>query len=609
MAARAAAARIPRLRLFSGPNCSLCDIAKAELAQVRKTVSLPSDFACHHFYFPSYRFPFACRHFSLPPLPPPAISIPTRSNMRPPARLRARDNQYPGSRPGVLEAEVCVLDPRAAHRRKGGSEGKMGRADGDRGAGEVEAGASRAGEAGGTGGGNDEYRRRLKEHIEEQLKLVPSHCLYFEQDFPGEPGYTFRGVYERVTDEVLGEEDEDAIDPHPSHSNALPSHSNAHPSRSRCFNCGSPEHILAACPDPISRPLVALSRQMHDFYRGNASASGSGGRLWVVEEWRSQRLGWLDEFQPGEVRSEGLREALGNDGQPWLENMMIWGYPPGWYSAEDPRERVRAIIEGDTEPEEFQADESFAVHHDEGVEGVSFTLPSSEDTSEPAQDKEDVRAPSVPKSSQAPRRWAKYPPDLFSSDHLSVYNGFTLPLFDGLPPPPCSWDAPLPQPPSGLPPPLPPGSPPPPPPGSPPPLPPPGLPPSPPPLPDLLSPLPLPSTPPPVPSQTQPLSAVEDTRISRSANTARADVQRDESAAPHTHESLDKAPAPPPMETSLASQLQTPEAAPFSPAFSLRPYFERYGFPHFLKAVYIEPSSQPDSPDEGEQDMVFSDDE
>lgn len=37
MAARAAAARIPRLRLFSGPNCSLCDVAKAELAQVRKT--------------------------------------------------------------------------------------------------------------------------------------------------------------------------------------------------------------------------------------------------------------------------------------------------------------------------------------------------------------------------------------------------------------------------------------------------------------------------------------------------------------------------------------------------------------------------------------------
>ncbi|KAH7889495.1 thioredoxin-like protein [Phlebopus sp. FC_14] len=29
-------ARIPRLTLFSGPNCSLCDIAKAELAKVRQ---------------------------------------------------------------------------------------------------------------------------------------------------------------------------------------------------------------------------------------------------------------------------------------------------------------------------------------------------------------------------------------------------------------------------------------------------------------------------------------------------------------------------------------------------------------------------------------------
>ncbi|KAK7694086.1 hypothetical protein QCA50_003662 [Cerrena zonata] len=32
----ASAARIARLTLFSGPNCSLCDIAKAELAKVRQ---------------------------------------------------------------------------------------------------------------------------------------------------------------------------------------------------------------------------------------------------------------------------------------------------------------------------------------------------------------------------------------------------------------------------------------------------------------------------------------------------------------------------------------------------------------------------------------------
>ncbi|KAH7107512.1 glutaredoxin domain-containing protein [Auriculariales sp. MPI-PUGE-AT-0066] len=28
--------RIPRLKLFSGKNCSLCDVAKAELAKVRQ---------------------------------------------------------------------------------------------------------------------------------------------------------------------------------------------------------------------------------------------------------------------------------------------------------------------------------------------------------------------------------------------------------------------------------------------------------------------------------------------------------------------------------------------------------------------------------------------
>ncbi|KAL1760904.1 hypothetical protein FB107DRAFT_286534 [Schizophyllum commune] len=541
MAARAAAARIPRLRLFSGPNCSLCDIAKAELAQVRKTV----------------RF-----HLCLPPSTFP-------SDMRPPARLRARDDQHPGSQPGVLEAKVCVLDPRAAHRRQGGSEGEMGRADGDRGAGEVEAGA---------GGGEDEYRRRLDEHVEEQLKLVPSHCLYFEQDFPGEPGYTFRGVYERVTDDVLGEEDEDATDPHSNRSDARPS-------RSRCFNCGSPEHILAACPDPISRPLVALSRQMHDFYRGSASALGSGGRLWVVEEWRGQRLRWLEEFQPGEVRGEGLHEALGTDGQrPWLENMMIWGYPPGWYSAEDPRER----------PEEYHPDESFAVHHDEGVEDVSFTSPPSEEDSEPAQHAEP----------DMPRRWA------------NVYNGFTLPLFDGMPPPPFSWDAPPPQPPSGSPPPLPSAS-------SPPPLPPPDSP-SPPPPSDLPSPPPPPSRPPPPPSHPAPppmpsppisSTAREDALTSRSAgnaSAARAPVRDGAKAAWQAHAPLAEPPAPPPKDLSLASQHKSSNPAPFPPAFSLQPYFRRYGLPSSLgslMAAFTQPKSQSDDADEGEQDMVFSDDD
>ncbi|KAJ2935332.1 hypothetical protein H1R20_g1761, partial [Candolleomyces eurysporus] len=35
--------RLPRFTLFSGPNCSLCDIAKSELAKVRKTRSFQLD--------------------------------------------------------------------------------------------------------------------------------------------------------------------------------------------------------------------------------------------------------------------------------------------------------------------------------------------------------------------------------------------------------------------------------------------------------------------------------------------------------------------------------------------------------------------------------------
>ncbi|KAH9048563.1 hypothetical protein EDB84DRAFT_1434212 [Lactarius hengduanensis] len=37
------AARLARLTLYSGPNCSLCDVAKAELAKVRQTYQFELD--------------------------------------------------------------------------------------------------------------------------------------------------------------------------------------------------------------------------------------------------------------------------------------------------------------------------------------------------------------------------------------------------------------------------------------------------------------------------------------------------------------------------------------------------------------------------------------
>ncbi|KAI0256573.1 hypothetical protein BJV78DRAFT_1165405, partial [Lactifluus subvellereus] len=42
------ATRLARLTLYSGPNCSLCDVAKCELAKVRQTRNFELDvkYAC-----------------------------------------------------------------------------------------------------------------------------------------------------------------------------------------------------------------------------------------------------------------------------------------------------------------------------------------------------------------------------------------------------------------------------------------------------------------------------------------------------------------------------------------------------------------------------------
>ncbi|TRM65866.1 hypothetical protein BD626DRAFT_555930 [Schizophyllum amplum] len=478
MAARAAAARIPRLRLFSGPNCSLCDVAKAELAQVRKTLA--------------------------------------------PARLRARDNQHPGARPGIVEKEVCLLDPSRTSRRQGDREGPMDRANSDRRAGEVAEGGGDPGQ-----------------QLEERLKNIPSPHLFFEQDTPGEPCYTFAGIYVRLTDDILGEEDEDM--------DSLATSS--HPSRSRCFNCGSPEHVLATCPNDISRQLVALSRQMHDFYRNSAGSSGSGGRLWAIEDWRTQRLNWLAEFQPG--------EALGPGSHPWLENMMIWGYPPGWYSGEDPRDRVRVLIEGSSE------EPAILSYSPSIMMKATLTLRKS--------------------SSLLPRRLPRHRRQSDLPHHADGQSTL-LAFFIG--PSKRHASAPFaPRPPLGPPPP----PPPPPPPGSPPPPPPPTsteftaatpplghlphLPPSSPNTPPCNSPLP------PAAAQQGSLSI---------SDPSQQDLPTDGSS-------------------SLAP-LRLSHKPSFVPAFSLKPYFVRHGYPACVTSLSLPSSnSEAEESDDGEQDMDFSD--
>ncbi|KAI0658818.1 hypothetical protein C8Q70DRAFT_990766 [Cubamyces menziesii] len=265
----------------------------------------------------------------------------------------------------------------------------MGRADGDRGVGEVGEGAV---DEGGLGG------------------VAFFDAPYAEGTHPQETI-----VYHRQCDEVLGEEEEEEED----------EGGDVH----RCFNCGSPDHVLSACPEPIDRALVSLSRQLFNFYRG-----GSGGpfqRVHEVEHWRQQRLQWLDNFEPGQIKGLLLRDALGlregdvGEHVEWLKNMACWGYPPGWIGVRDPRERVFEIItdgRGDSD-EECE----FTIVGDEGHE--CLRLPPQDATSVGASKQSREREEPLD-SQRAPRRWAAYPDSYFLWSKLAVYKGASLPALD-----------------------------------------------------------------------------------------------------------------------------------------------------------------------------------
>lgn len=247
------------------------------------------------------------------------------------------------------------------------------------------------------------------------------------------------GVYVRGSETVLG----DAL--------YTEDHSNAN----RCFNCGSPDHGVSACPSPRNRHLIALSRQFYNFFQESRQ---DFQRIHVIEAWRQQRLAWLEQFDPGQIRGELLREAINLDGQgpEWLGNMALWGYPKGWVGAVDPRHEVcrRILNDGSTadavdslESETFHiyGDSAEAEHvdfHDESStptninngedtekSGPQLFESASASSSEPGSDTEtsDDRSPTPAPPPCNIRRWAHYPSTHFFSQLLPIYNGMALP--------------------------------------------------------------------------------------------------------------------------------------------------------------------------------------
>ena len=331
-----------------------------------------------------------------------------KSHRKRPARVRPGSHQHSGERPGKVEEEIYLLDTCAASQREGDSQGSLGCVHSARG---VE------------GTGNE-----LGVPAIDGIVDGPGGCFIVDTTssiYPSAPflGHWHSCLYDRIPGITLGEEENELLPP-------------AGQDLRLCFNCGSPDHAVGSCPEPIDRQLVSLSRQLFNFLHPDLIGQETT-RFYVAEGRRQQRLEWLRFYEPGAIRGPLLRDALGlQEGDPgntveWLRNMAYWGYPPGWVDCQDPRQLVRSrILENETEGQvAAQELESFMVFKGTGDdEEIDLRLSS-------------LRGPSIPSTASSlttsvdvePTRWATYPNTYFCSTALSIYNGTPLGRFASSP--------------------------------------------------------------------------------------------------------------------------------------------------------------------------------
>lgn len=325
-----------------------------------------------------------------------AMSVPQN-----PAGLPTGNHQHTGPWPEQVEEEISVLDPGSSRRGQGGCEGQVGCPDGEPSFGQMGVTAGEWGSGGQING----------EHCEPSTPHAP--IFFVDGDVP--QGWDPAGIYIRDSEYILGE-DSPPVSPDVG--------------KSRCFNCGSPDHIVSACPSPADRQLISLSRQLYNFTQASRGVL-EFKRIHVVEEWRQKRLEWLEIFEPGEVRGSGLRDALGTSEGHWLKNMALWGYPKGWVSVRDPREHVRQLIwneSSDGSDDDLEL-EPFFIFDDNKVETVGAStakldMDAENDDATSTSTEDDSNTSN---SDPVPTRWAQYPASHFASHLLPAYNGLPLP--------------------------------------------------------------------------------------------------------------------------------------------------------------------------------------
>lgn len=377
-----AAFRIARLTLFSGPQCSLCEVGIVQYLKMSSDEHIRLD--CQSGTSQSQEAGAQSAHI---------YSAVKHSSERP-ASVRPGDHQHPGKGPGKVDEEICLLDTRPASRRDGDSQGSLGCFYSARGV-----GAAGVREIDGlVDGTNDSFI----------VDTTPSIC----------PSALHSRLYDRIPGVALGEEKDELLTS-PSQDLRL------------CFNCGSPNHAVASCPEPFNRELVSLSRQLFDFLHPDPGRQVEFTRFYVAEGRKQQRLEWLRSYEPGVIRGPLLRDALGlQDRDPgnvveWLRNMAYWGYPPGWVGRRNPMELVcHRILEGEAEGQVATTEcDLFTVFEGADDEQIDLKLFSAKGLSP-------IMGAAISVDEER-TRWATYPNTHFSSTALSIYNGTPL---DRVPP-------------------------------------------------------------------------------------------------------------------------------------------------------------------------------
>ncbi|KAJ1038294.1 hypothetical protein NDA14_007133 [Ustilago hordei] len=219
------------------------------------------------------------------------------------------------------------------------------------------------------------------------------------------------------------------------------------PLERRCFNCGQSDHAVAQCPLPRNRQRIRQSRLEFEESKAERAQDTSMGeinghaRLHQQLASAEQRLRWLDEFVPGKP-SRALIEALaweagetGGDRDaaetkdeevfdlPYLRNMLIWGYPPGWISDRDPVEQIRQRIQQDSEWETVTVLDGFDL--------VALAQPQHPESDTVKDDDDDNSGKYADHGKMAGqvRRWVDYQTHLFDSNRLQSFDrAFRAPL-------------------------------------------------------------------------------------------------------------------------------------------------------------------------------------